>query len=367
MPASPMGQGLPVALMTPVNADELAADPSAGAAFLAILGRLPAVAAPVGPTVGPTATTPPSVALRPTVRAPDVVAVPVTPLDPVALPLEPAAVVAPPTVALDPTVPLPPLSGVAPLTSEAPGEPVLPALAEERPRSEPARYAATGLTDLPEPSPELLERLVDRFETPSGDPRAPFDDAEPAPRPLDPGKGRGPSAPASSAAAEGAPPGNGPLPSSATTEAGPPLPGGPEMLGLSEPEPLPGSVRLDGIRGARVTVPMDDGTTVRARVDVQDAVVDVALRASAETGLAAEQRVGELREALAQQGLSLGEFDVQADGQEADPKAQSDEPAQDSPERSALGSDDPDDHHEPRASYGAIDDQGRGGLLNRRI
>ena len=70
-------------------------------------------------------------------------------------------------------------------------------------------------------------------------------------------------------------------------------PAGPMQAGLfNEPEPLPGSVRLGGLHAARVVVPLDDGSVLRARVDITDDSVDVALRASAETGLAAEQRVG---------------------------------------------------------------------------
>ena len=142
-------------------------------------------------------------------------------------------------------------------------------------------------------------------------------------------------------------------------------------------EPLKGSVRLASLRGARLVVPMDDGSAVRARVDVVDDAVDVALRGSPETGLVADQRVGELREALARQGLELRNFDVAADaGQDgAGPHAGTDggegRPQPDAvpgrplagTERHAVG---PSIESVP-TPYSAADDLGRGGLLSRRF
>jgi len=58
---------------------------------------------------------------------------------------------------------------------------------------------------------------------------------------------------------------------------------------------------------------MDDGTMLRGRLDLVDDALDVAIRASEDMGLRADQRVGELREALAEHGIDLGEFDVSAD------------------------------------------------------
>ena len=88
--------------------------------------------------------------------------------------------------------------------------------------------------------------------------------------------------------------------------------------GAPEQDPVEGSVKLNGVRGARLAVAMDDGSVVRARLDLVDNAVDVAIRASDDVGLRADQRVSELREALAEKGIDLGEFDVQADANEND-------------------------------------------------
>jgi hypothetical protein len=77
-----------------------------------------------------------------------------------------------------------------------------------------------------------------------------------------------------------------------------------------DPEPLPGSVKLRGLRGARLTVPTEDGQTIRARVDLRDEQVDVRLAAPEGTAEQAARRTSELRQALASQGLELGEFEV---------------------------------------------------------
>ncbi len=84
-------------------------------------------------------------------------------------------------------------------------------------------------------------------------------------------------------------------------------------LGAVEQDPLEGSVKVNSVRGARIAVPMDDGTLLRGRLDLVDDALDVAIRASEDMGLRADQRVGELREALAERGIDLGEFDVSAD------------------------------------------------------
>jgi hypothetical protein len=141
----------------------------------------------------------------------------------------------------------------------------------------------------------------------------------------------------------------------------------------AEAEPLEGSVRLSGLRTARVVVPMDDGSVVRARINVRDDVVDVALRASAETGLAADQRVGELREALARQGLELRNFDVAADAGDGPTVGSSDaRGGRDSPSPGPPPSD-----RDPLPSgpsiepvptpYATADDLGRGALISRRF
>jgi len=77
-----------------------------------------------------------------------------------------------------------------------------------------------------------------------------------------------------------------------------------------DPEPLPGSVRLRGLRGARLSVPTEDGQTIHARVDLTDEQVDIRLSAPEGSAEQAARRTSELRQALASQGLELGEFDV---------------------------------------------------------
>ncbi len=135
------------------------------------------------------------------------------------------------------------------------------------------------------------------------------------------------------------------------------------------------------MRGARVVVPMDDGSAVRARVDVADDAVDVSLRASSETGLAADQRVGELREALARQGLELRNFDLQSDGERHPPGAGSG-PSEEGPdadgrpagpasdaaprESTPVAAIDP-DAGPPASPYGPTEDLVPGGLLTRRF
>jgi hypothetical protein len=135
-------------------------------------------------------------------------------------------------------------------------------------------------------------------------------------------------------------------------------------------------VKLNGIRGARVAVAMGDGSVVRARVDLVDDSLDVALRASEEVGLRADQRVGELREALADKGIDLGEFDVSADAGE-------NEAAGDGEESAEAGSNDGKSEgdgsselrdldvelEELRANngFGYYDDGGTGALINRRL
>lgn len=146
--------------------------------------------------------------------------------------------------------------------------------------------------------------------------------------------------------------------------------------GAAEQDPLQGSVKLNGIRGARVAVAMGDGSVVRARVDLVDDSLDVALRASEEVGLRADQRVGELREALADKGIDLGEFDVSADAGE-------NEAAGDGEESAEAGSNDGKSEgdgsselrdldvelEELRANngFGYYDDGGTGALINRRL
>ncbi len=87
----------------------------------------------------------------------------------------------------------------------------------------------------------------------------------------------------------------------------------------NEPEPLPGSVRLRGVRGARINVPTEDGQLISARLDVRDDQVDVRLSAPEGSSRLAEQRASELRQALSGHGMELGEFDVStSDGQRSE-------------------------------------------------
>lgn len=87
-------------------------------------------------------------------------------------------------------------------------------------------------------------------------------------------------------------------------------------FGASDPELLPGSVRLDGVRNARVTVDLGDGEVVRGRVDVRNGEVEVQLHATEEAANRAERRVGELKEALDEKGLKLARFTVEAEEQD---------------------------------------------------
>ena len=84
---------------------------------------------------------------------------------------------------------------------------------------------------------------------------------------------------------------------------------------MSDPEPLPGSVRLDGVRNARVTVDLGDGEVVRGRIDVRNGEVEVQLHATEEAAGRAERRSGELKEALDEKGLKLARFNVESDEQ----------------------------------------------------
>ena len=83
------------------------------------------------------------------------------------------------------------------------------------------------------------------------------------------------------------------------------------------------SIRAHGLRHVRLAVPTDDGA-VRARVTVDAATdsVDVAIRGTDDVGLTATQRVSELREALAHQGLELRNFDARAVGAEGPSSAE---------------------------------------------
>lgn len=141
-----------------------------------------------------------------------------------------------------------------------------------------------------------------------------------------------------------------------------------------EPEPLPGAVRLRGVRAARISVPMDDGTTLRARVDVRDEAVEVTLRGSQQVGLLAERRVSDLRGALADRGMLLASFDVAADsergagtqGSARDPR-DGGQPWAGGPPPSPgarLAQERPAPCKE---QFSTIDDEGRGALLSRRF
>jgi len=78
----------------------------------------------------------------------------------------------------------------------------------------------------------------------------------------------------------------------------------------TDPEPLPGSVRLRGLRGARLVIPTGNGEMIKARVDLTEEQVDVRLAAPEGSSQLAERRVSELRQALAGHGMELGDFDV---------------------------------------------------------
>ena len=114
---------------------------------------------------------------------------------------------------------------------------------------------------------------------------------------------------------------------------------------------------------------MEDGTTVRARVDVADETVDVSLRGSRETGLVADQRVGELREALAERGLQLGDFEFTADPGSEETRSGARERGEGEEGRDARSPhrDGQPDEAPARGPYATIDEEGRGALLNRRL
>ena len=144
--------------------------------------------------------------------------------------------------------------------------------------------------------------------------------------------------------------------------------------GAPEQDPVEGSVKLNGVRGARLAVAMDDGSVVRARLDLVDNAVDVAIRASDDVGLRADQRVSELREALAEKGIDLGEFDVQADANENDAAgAESGDAQAREGEGGENGESEPRDLEaeleelRTENGFGYYDEGGRGALLNRRL
>lgn len=147
-------------------------------------------------------------------------------------------------------------------------------------------------------------------------------------------------------------------------------------MGSMEQDPLEGSVKLKGVRGARLAVPMGDGSVVRARLDLVDDALDIAIRASDEVGLRADQRVGELREALAERGIDLGEFDVSADADENEAAGEGDESAEAQSREDRSEGDDssvPGDLQTElenlRADngFGYYDETGPGALINRRL
>jgi len=93
----------------------------------------------------------------------------------------------------------------------------------------------------------------------------------------------------------------------------------PTLDPFNEPEPLPGSVRLRGLRGARINVPTGDGEVISARLNVNEEQVDIRLSAPEGSSQLAEQRASELRQALSSHGMELGEFDVStSNGQSAE-------------------------------------------------
>jgi hypothetical protein len=93
----------------------------------------------------------------------------------------------------------------------------------------------------------------------------------------------------------------------------------PTLDPFNEPEPLPGSVRLRGLRGARINVPTGDGEVISARLNVNEEQVDIRLSAPEGSSQLAEQRASELRQALESHGMELGEFDVStSNGQSAE-------------------------------------------------
>jgi len=117
---------------------------------------------------------------------------------------------------------------------------------------------------------------------------------------------------------------------------------------------------------------MADGSLVRARLDLVEDTVDIAIKASDETGLRAEQRAGELRQALAEHGIDLGQFDIESDAQEESQSAEGDEAADASAregEESSEGHADRsnDESGATESGYGYEDDGGPGALISRRL
>lgn len=275
------------------------------------------------------------------------------PLPPAPAPrLAPAAPLQAPTRFIPTPTPTPPVP--TQLTSRTSSEAPRP-LESEAPRPSQAQ---------PLPARDLLHRMVEGAPEPA--------QARPEMEPLLPAPEAAarPAAPSASATPDATPE---PLLDARPQgpEAGQPAGERPALP--SEPEPLAGSVRLKGIRAARVIVPMEDGTTVRARVDVVDETVDVSLRGSRETGLVADQRVGELREALAERGLQLGEFEYTADPGEREARSgreRGDGEARSGDHRDADGAHrdgQPEQDRPTRGPYANIDEEGRGALLNRRL
>ncbi|HCP45368.1 MAG TPA: hypothetical protein DIU15_04970 [Deltaproteobacteria bacterium] len=143
---------------------------------------------------------------------------------------------------------------------------------------------------------------------------------------------------------------------------------------MADPEPMPGSVHLSGVRGARVVVPLEDGETLRARVDVTDDHVDVRLVSSADSAVMAERRESDLRDGLAQKGLQLGEFEVST-SDDGESRA-SDQSGEEQGGRSASTTD---HHRKARANATdrahasgdgatrALSDDDNGNLLNLRL
>jgi small nuclear ribonucleoprotein (snRNP)-like protein len=147
-------------------------------------------------------------------------------------------------------------------------------------------------------------------------------------------------------------------------------------MGAAEQDPLEGSVKVNGVRGARIAVPMDDGSMLRGRLNLVDDSLDLALRASEEVGLRADQRVGELREALADHGIDLGEFDVSSDAEQNEAAGDGDEAAgADASDRRSEGSDSDAvrdlqtelEELRNESGFGYYDEGNPGALINRRL
>lgn len=147
-------------------------------------------------------------------------------------------------------------------------------------------------------------------------------------------------------------------------------------MGAAEQDALEGSVKVSGVRGARIAVPMDDGSMLRGRLDLVDDSLDVAIRASEEMGLRADQRVGELREALADHGIDLGEFDVSSDADENEAAGDGDEAAGDEASEGRSEGSDSDPVRDLEAEleelrnengFGYYDEGNPGALINRRL